>query len=128
MEHEVLTDVYQRPGTPLYMSPEQVRGGGGAIDERTDVYGVGAVLYEILTLSEPLRGQKVQDTFNKIVSEMPVPPCERAPERRIPPRLAEICMKALAKKPEERFQTMREFIAAIRAFRSMALESAQGRG
>ena len=125
MEHEVLTDLNQRPGTPLYMSPEQVRGGGGAIDQRTDVYSVGAVLYEILTLSEPLRGQKVQDTFNKIVSEMPQPPAERAPHRRIPPRLAEICMKALAKKPEDRFQTMREMINAIRGFRGKAIESAE---
>ena len=57
MEHQVLTDVNQRPGTPLYMSPEQVRGGGAEIDARTDVYSVGAVLYEMLTLAEPLRGQ-----------------------------------------------------------------------
>ena len=125
MEHEVLTDVNQRPGTPLYMAPEQVRGGGAAIDQRTDVYGVGAVLYEILTLTEPLRGQKVQDTFNKIVSEMPPPPPERAPHRRIPPRLADICMKALAKKPEQRFQTMREMIAAIRSFRGRAIATAE---
>jgi serine/threonine-protein kinase len=125
MEHEVLTDLNQRPGTPLYMSPEQVRGGGAAIDQRTDVYSVGAVLYEILTLSEPLRGQKVQDTFNKIVSEMPQPPSERAPHRRIPPRLADISMKALAKKPEDRFQTMRELITAIRVFRGQALQAAE---
>jgi serine/threonine-protein kinase len=125
MEHEVLTDLNQRPGTPLYMSPEQVRGGGSAIDQRTDVYGVGAVLYEILTLAEPLRGQKVQDTFNKIVSEMPQPPAERAPQRRIPPRLADISMKALAKKSEDRFQTMREMIAAIRSFRGRAIATAE---
>lgn len=125
MQHEVLTDVNQRPGTPLYMSPEQVRGGGAEIDARTDVYSVGAVLYEALTLEEPLRGQKVQDTFNKIVNEMPVDPLKRSPQRHIPPRLAEIAMKALAKKPEDRFQTMREFIDAIREFRGKALESAQ---
>jgi serine/threonine protein kinase len=83
------------------------------------------VLYEILTLSEPLRGQKVQDTFNKIVSEMPQPPSERAPHRRIPPRLADISMKALAKKPEDRFQTMRELITAIRVFRGQALQAAE---
>jgi serine/threonine-protein kinase len=56
---------------------------------------------------------------------MPLPPVERAPGRRIPPRLAEICMKALAKKPADRFQTMREFIAAIREFRGKALETAK---
>lgn len=123
MQHEVLTDVNQRPGTPLYMSPEQVRGGGDDIDARTDVYAIGAVLYEMLTLAEPLRGQKVQDTFQKIINEMPPDPRERAPHRRIPPRLAEIAMKALAKRPAERFPTMREFIDAIRDFRGRALES-----
>jgi serine/threonine-protein kinase len=121
--HEVLTDVYQRPGTPLYMSPEQVRGGGADIDARTDVYSVGAVLYEMLTLTEPLRGAQVQETFEKIVSEMPPPPRERAPERHIPGELAEICMRALAKKPQERFSTMQEMIEAIRDFRGRALES-----
>ena len=91
------------------------------------IVSVGAVLYEILTLTEPLRGQKVQDTFNKIVSEMPELPAQRAPNRRIPPPLANICMKALAKKPEDRFQTMREFISAIRAYRGKALVSAEQR-
>jgi len=125
MQHEVLTDVNQRPGTPLYMSPEQVRGGGAEIDARTDVYSVGAVLYEMLTLEEPLRGKKVQDTFQKIVNEMPADPRQRAPQRHIPARLAEIAMKALAKKPDDRFATMHEFIDAIREFRGKALESAE---
>jgi serine/threonine protein kinase len=128
MQHEVLTDLNQRPGTPLYMSPEQVRGGGADIDQRTDVYSAGAVLYEMLTLTEPLRGRKVQDTFDKIVSEVPQPPAERAPKRRIPPRLADIAMKALAKKPEERFQSMSELIAAVRDFRGKAIESAERKG
>jgi serine/threonine protein kinase len=122
MEHQVLTDVNQRPGTPLYMSPEQVRGGGAEIDARTDVYSVGAVLYEALTLSEPLRGAKVQDTFEKIVNEKPAPPREKAPERRIPPELAEVAMKALAKDPRQRFETMEAMIEALREFRSQALE------
>jgi serine/threonine protein kinase len=123
MRHEVLTDVNQRPGTPLYMSPEQVRGGGAEIDARTDVYSVGAVLYEMLTLTEPLRGAQVQETFEMIVNEMPPPPRKRAPERYIPAELAEICMRALAKKPEERFQTMQEMVETIRDFRGRALES-----
>jgi eukaryotic-like serine/threonine-protein kinase len=123
MEHQVLTDVNQRPGTPLYMSPEQVRGGGADIDARTDVYSVGALLYEVLTLQEPLRGKRVQDTFEMIVNEMPVPPRERAPSRRIPPELADICMKAMAKRPEDRFATMEDMSDALRDFRSRALEN-----
>jgi serine/threonine protein kinase len=124
MEHEVLTDVNQRPGTPLYMSPEQVRGGGATIDHRSDIYSAGAVLYECLTLAEPLRGRHIPDTFDLIVKEMPPPPRERSPERRIPQPLADICMKALAKSPEDRFQSMRELVAAIRKFCSRALHSA----
>ena len=120
MQNEVLTDVNQRPGTPLYMSPEQVRGGGAAIDHRTDVYSLGAVLYEFLTLSEPLRGKRVQDTFEMIVSETPDPPRERAPQRQIPQPLADIAMRALAKRSEDRFATMNEFIEAIRDFTSRA--------
>jgi serine/threonine protein kinase len=127
MEHQVLTDMNQRPGTPLYMSPEQVRGGGDEIDARTDVYAAGAVLYEILTLAEPLRGKHVQETFNLIVSEMPPHPRERTAGRHIPQELADISMKALAKKPEDRFQTMQEMIEAIRDFRGRALESLQGK-
>jgi serine/threonine protein kinase len=123
IEHQVLTDVNQRPGTPLYMSPEQVRGGGADIDARTDVYSAGAVLYEMLTLTEPLRGKHVQETFNMIVSEMPPAPRERAPQRPVPAALAAICMRALAKNPDERYQTMQEMIDAIRDFRGRALES-----
>jgi serine/threonine protein kinase len=124
MEHQILTDVNQRPGTPLYMSPEQVRGGSDEIDARTDVYSAGAVLYEMLTLTEPLRGKQVHETFEKIVNEMPPPPRERAPSRQIPAALADIAMKAMAKRPEERFQTMEEMVEAIRGFRGRALESA----
>jgi eukaryotic-like serine/threonine-protein kinase len=127
MEHQVLTDMNQRPGTPLYMAPEQVRGGGDEIDARTDVYAAGAVLYEMLTLAEPLRGKQVQETFELIVNEMPPHPRERSPERYIPQELADISMKALAKKPEDRFQTMQEMIDAIRDFRGRALESLQGK-
>jgi eukaryotic-like serine/threonine-protein kinase len=124
MEHQILTDVNQRPGTPLYMSPEQVRGGSDDIDARTDVYSAGAVLYEILTLTEPLRGKQIQETFDKIVNEMPEPPRERAPSRQIPAALADIAMKAMAKRPDDRFPTMEAMISAIRGFRGRALVSA----
>ncbi|WP_428308846.1 serine/threonine protein kinase [Lacipirellula sp.] len=124
MEHQILTDVNQRPGTPLYMSPEQVRGGSDEIDARTDVYSAGAVLYEILTLTEPLRGKQIQETFEKIANEMPAPPRERAPQRQIPAALADIAMTAMAKRPEDRFETMEAMIEAIRNFRGRALVSA----
>lgn len=125
-QHEDLTDVGQRPGTPLYMAPEQVRGGGSKIDARTDVYAVGAVLYEILTLKEPLRGERVSETFEMILKERPIPPEQRAPDRRIPRLLAAIAMRALEKDPAARFQTMSEMVDALRDFRSRALQSLTG--
>jgi serine/threonine-protein kinase len=121
MQHQVLTDMNQRPGTPLYMSPEQVRGGGDDIDGRTDVYSMGAVLYEALTLTEPLRGRQIQQTFDLIVNEMPPHPQQRAPDRRIPLELADISMRAMAKKPADRFPSMEAMVAAIRQFRGKAL-------
>ena len=123
MEHQELTDVGQRPGTPLYMSPEQVRGGGSEIDGRTDVYAIGAVLYEILTLKEPLRGERISETFEMILKEPPIPPEQRAPNRKIPSLLAAIAMRALEKAPVDRHQTMQELVEALRDFRSRAFQS-----
>jgi len=123
MEHEELTDIGQRPGTPLYMSPEQVRGGGAEIDGRTDIYAIGAVLYEILTLKEPLRGERVNETFEMILKESPIPPEQRAPNRKIPRLLAAIAMRALEKSPDDRFSTMQELIDTLRDFRSQAFQS-----
>ena len=122
--HEDLTVVGQRPGTPLYMSPEQVRG-GAEIDARTDVYSIGVVLYEALTLKEPLRGKRVNETFEMIAKTMPVPPRERAPQRNIPHTLSNACMKALAKDPQDRYQTMQEMIEVLRNFRSQALQTSE---
>lgn len=123
IEHEVLTDPSQRPGTPLYMSPEQIRGGGDNIDARTDVYGIGAVLYEILTLKEPHRGENIHETFEMILKEETIPPDQRTPKRQIPKKLSAITMKALEKDPAKRYQTMQELVDALRDFRSLALQS-----
>jgi len=123
MEHEVLTDLGQRPGTPLYMSPEQIRGGGDNIDARTDVYGMGVVLYEVLTLKEPHRGENINETFEMILKEETIPPELKTRDRQVPKRLSEIAMKALEKDPKDRFQTMQELIGALRDFRSRALQS-----
>jgi serine/threonine protein kinase len=104
------------------MAPEQVRA-GGEIDARTDVYATGVVLYEILTLKEPHRGERVNETFEMILKEQPIPPEQRTPDRHIPKRLAAIAMRALQKDPQQRFQTMQEMIDALRDFRSRAFQS-----
>ena len=121
-QHEDLTDIGQRPGTPLYMSPEQVRG-GSEIDARTDIYSIGVVLYEILTLKEPHRGERINETFEMIVKETPIPPEQRTPERQVPLRLAQITMQTLKKDPQDRFQTMPDLVNALRDFRSRAIQS-----
>lgn len=126
IEHEILTDVGQRPGTPLYMSPEQIRGGGEEIDERTDIYGIGVVLYEMLTLKEPHRGENINETFEMILKEETIPPETRTPKRQVPKRLSAIAMKALEKNPANRFQTMAEMVDALRDFRSRVFQSLTG--
>jgi serine/threonine-protein kinase len=110
----------QRGGTPLYMSPEQVLG-NRLVDERTDVYSLGVVMYEMLAQREPFRGRNVQETFDNIVHKEPVSPREVAPHRFIPQALEDICLKAISKLPGERYQAMREMMEAIQKFRSDAL-------
>lgn len=121
-QYQELTDVGQRPGTPLYMAPEQVRG-GQEIDGRTDIYAIGVVLYEILTLKEPLRGDRIQETFEMILKEQPIPPEQRTPSRKVPRLLSAIAMRAMAKDPNDRYQTMPELVDALREFRSKAIQS-----
>ena len=115
---ERLTMTGKRPGTPLYMSPEQVS--GDPVDERTDVFSMGVVLYEALTTSEPFRGANVQETFDNIRNSDPGPPSAKT-EQRVPAELDRICGKALAKDPTERYQTANEFVVDIRRFRDRAL-------
>ncbi len=113
----------QRGGTPLYMSPEQVTG-NRLVDERTDIFSLGVVMYEMLCQREPFRGPDISATFKNIVSKPPVPPREVAPHRMIPTPLEEICLKAMSKHPDERYSTMREMILAIQKFRSESLHLA----
>jgi serine/threonine protein kinase len=109
-----------RGGTPLYMSPEQIVG-NRLIDERTDIYSMGVVMYEMLAQREPFRGRNVQETFDNILHKVPVPPSEAAPHRFVPAPLEEICLKAMSKKPDDRYFTMQEMIDSIQKFRGDAL-------
>lgn len=116
---ERLTITGKRPGTPLYMSPEQVA--GDPIDERTDVFSMGVVLYEALATHEPFRGENVQETFHNIRHFDPQPPSAHAVGR-VPRELDRICLQALAKEPGDRYQSAAEFVADIRQFRDRSLE------
>ena len=110
---QTLTGGGQRPGTPLYMSPEQVDGNRG-IDERTDVFSAGVCLYEMLAIREPFRGATIDETFENIRNRQIPPPSERSPERGIPKEADEVVMRAIQKRPGNRYQSMRELIAEIR--------------
>ncbi len=109
-----LTTGGQRPGTPLYMSPEQVDGKRG-IDERSDVFSAGVVLYESLALREPFRGVDIDETFKNIKYMQVVPPSEQAPDAGISPEIDDVILKALQKKPDHRYPMMRDMIAALKS-------------
>ncbi len=103
-------------GSLPYMAPEQARGETGAIDARTDVFGLGAILYQILTHG-PLYDSEVADHALAAAREgRIVPPSDRAPNRSVPPRLEEICLRALSVEKEDRFCDAREFHDALQEY------------
>ncbi|HZU37188.1 MAG TPA: SUMF1/EgtB/PvdO family nonheme iron enzyme, partial [Gemmataceae bacterium] len=101
-------------GTPCYMAPEQMR--GEEVDTRADIYALGVILYEILTLRRPLSGTTLPEVMAAIVAERPVPPREAAPERGIPVELERTCLKALARDPAERHNTAAELYEDVQAW------------
>lgn len=91
-------------GTLPYMSPEQVR--GQAVDTRSDIFSLGAVLYEMLTRVHPFRKRVSADTAAAILSEDPPPPSQLRED--LPIRLESVVKKMLAKEPDRRYQSVRE--------------------
>ncbi|MCA9554495.1 MAG: SUMF1/EgtB/PvdO family nonheme iron enzyme [Myxococcales bacterium] len=89
-------------GTPQYMSPEATEGRPELLTNRSDVYGLGAVLYEILTLEPPYLDLGFVPTVMKVRRGDLTPPRERAPHLAIPEALEELCLRAMAHKPAER--------------------------
>ena len=114
-----MTATGQVLGTPNYMSPEQVK--GKHIDGRSDLFGVGVILYEMLTGEKPFDGQNVTTIIYKIVSENPIPPREL--DVTIHPGLSAVVTKALAKVPDDRYQTGAALVADLENYKAFGSEA-----
>lgn len=105
-------------GTLAYMPPEQARGENDRIDERSDIYTLGVILYEILTLETPVNGTSNKEVIHKICHGSFSRPIERCPEKSIPAELDAITMKSLRRNRSQRYQTVKELRTDIELYLS----------
>ncbi len=101
-------------GTPAYMSPEQAEGRIDEMDHRTDVYGLGAILYEILTGRPPFTGEKTLEVLEAVLHQQPQRP--RDVIVGVPLPLDAICRRALEKNPADRYKSARELASDVERF------------
>jgi serine/threonine-protein kinase len=104
----------QALGTPAYMAPEQASGRLDQIDQRTDVYGLGAILYEILAGRPPFPGEATHEILKRVCEDAPARPrsvCSAAP-----PPLEAVCLKALAKQPGDRYAAAQDLAREVQRF------------
>lgn len=123
-------------GTPDYLSPEQALGQASNIDERTDIFGLGSILYEILTLREPIEGDTLNEKLKKAKEGIIIPPHEYLSQKkhslnhhyqRMNRTLSELTMKCLAKDPKLRYNSVIELKDDIVALQNGHLVSIHNR-
>lgn len=124
LESGALTTTGLLIGTPYYMSPEAVEGDRNKIGPLTDVYGLGATLYELLVGRPPFMAENAVALIRMICDEEPTPPREFNKE--IPAVLEAITLKAMAKKPENRFASAKEFSEALDVYLGETMPSTLG--
>ena len=103
-------------GTPGYMAPEQAAGQNSKLDEKSDIYSLGAILYAILTWKNPLDPENIEDMLQRTLYGYIVPPRERAPERDIPSALEAVVQKAMNLNPAERYNSVEELREDVNAY------------
>ena len=118
-----LTVAGQTLGTPAYMAPEQAAGILSQIDVQTDVYGLGAILYEILTGRPPFLGSDTQEVLRRVKEEQPAPPRQIWAE--VPMALEAVCLRALAKRPADRFASASEVALEVQGWQEMERRQAE---
>ncbi len=110
-EEKGITVTGETLGTSAYMPIEQFQGHRAAIDVRSDIYSLGVVLFEVLTRKRPYEGDFI-DIFLELKSPEPAPSI-RSINPSLPRALAQVCRKAMAKRPDDRFEAMERFAAAL---------------
>jgi PAS domain S-box-containing protein len=118
-----LTVQGQVVGTPAYMAPEQAEGHTAQLTPRTDVYGLGAMLYEILTGEPPFVGADTEEVLRKVREDEPVPPGQLWAN--VPVALETVCLRALAKKPEDRYASATELAHEVQVWQEVQLKDSQ---
>ena len=110
IESSELTQVGTVLGTPSYMSPEQFM--GAAADRRSDIYSAGVILYQFLAGERPFTGSNMTMIMHKVMNQAPAPLLMLNPD--MPEALQEVVMKAISKRPEDRYQSAAEFMKALK--------------
>jgi serine/threonine protein kinase/Flp pilus assembly protein TadD len=113
-------------GTPAYMAPEQIAAGRIQVDHRADIYSLGAVFYELLTMQRPFSGESREQVLAAVMSKDPRPP--RRFNGKIPVDLETICLKALEKDPDRRYATAGELAQDLRQYLQGGLIAARRAG
>lgn len=120
-------------GTPSFMAPEQARGQVDRIDERTDIYSLGAILYHILALQPPVTGHSAMEVIERVKAGDVRPPTSVHPEAisphcpggQIPAALSAVAMKALAMEPANRYPSVKDLQRDIAAYQGGFITSAE---